>query len=166
MIRRGLDLVLGAALAAILAVLAAAVIWQVTTRYVLAVPSTTTTEIARLLFLWMATLGGAFTYGQGRHLAFDILPTGLHGARQLIVKLLILLAIAVFAAMVMVWGGSNLVLRTLASGQVTPTLTLPQGWVYLCVPMAGAIILFYAADDLLHLLRGHKETPANPEGQS
>jgi len=48
-----------------------------------------------------------------------------------------------FAASVMCFGGSKLILRALQFNQGTATLGLPMGYVYLCIPISGAVIVFY-----------------------
>jgi TRAP-type C4-dicarboxylate transport system permease small subunit len=141
--KRMLDRILGATCALILAVTAAAVIWQVFTRYIFGIPSTLTSEIARLLFMWLAMLGGAYAFGQGKHLAIDFLPMALQGGARKALELVLLAVVAAFAGLVMLGGGTDLVLRTLKSGQVTPTIGLPMGWIYMALPVAGATILFY-----------------------
>lgn len=141
--KRALDYVLGTAVILILMIIVVSVTWQVLSRYVFGTPSTSTSEIARLLFMWLALLGGAYTFGQARHLAIDLLPLALTGRARQVLNSLILFIVAGFAFFVMVWGGWEMVSRTLASGQITPTLRLPMGYVYGPIPVSGLVILFY-----------------------
>ncbi len=55
--KRAMDYVLGTAVFLILLIIVVSVTWQVLSRYVLGTPSTATSEIARLLFMWLALLG-------------------------------------------------------------------------------------------------------------
>lgn len=142
-ITRGVDMILRLVITSAFAVLVACVVWQVFSRYVLGSPSTVTDEMARFLFIWVALLGGAYTLGQRRHLAIDLLPVITKGATRYLVNFSIILAIAVFAALVMVYGGLDLVGRTLQTGQVSPALRLPMGYVYIAIPFAGFGILYY-----------------------
>lgn len=121
------------------------VIWQVISRYVIGKPSTITDELARYLFMWVALIGAAYTTGQKRHLAIDLLTMKLSGKRKLINEIFIQLAIAAFAFIVLVYGGTNLALKTLATGQVTPALGLEMGYIYFCLPISGALMIFYSA---------------------
>ncbi|WOI56562.1 TRAP transporter small permease [Palleronia sp. LCG004] len=139
------DLILRWAVIAIFAILVACVTWQVLSRYVFQTPSILTDEIARFLFMWLALIGGAYTFGARRHLAIDLLPIALKGRARLALEWVILSIVAGFAAIVMVWGGWSLVSRTLSSGQVTPALRLPMGWIYAAIPFAGIVILYYCA---------------------
>ncbi|SLN23159.1 2,3-diketo-L-gulonate TRAP transporter small permease protein YiaM [Aquimixticola soesokkakensis] len=135
-------------------VLVGCVSWQVITRYALGVPSTVTDEIARFLFIWLALIGGAYTYGQGRHLAIDVIPMMMTGRARLIIEACITLLVASFALFVMIWGGYQLVSRTLDAGQISPSLQIPMGLVYLAIPFAGVVILAYAVVALIELARG------------
>ncbi|MDX1304377.1 TRAP transporter small permease [Photobacterium sp.] len=121
------------------------VIWQVISRYVIGKPSTVTDELARYLFMWVALIGAAYTTGLKRHLAIDLLTMKLSGKRKLINEIFIQLAIAAFAFVVLVYGGTNLALKTLTTGQVTPALGFEMGYIYFCLPISGALMIFYSA---------------------
>ncbi|MBO6895362.1 MAG: TRAP transporter small permease [Roseibium sp.] len=152
-ITRGVDLILRLVITIAFAVLVACVIWQVFSRYVLESPSTVTDEMARFLFIWVALLGGAYTLGQRRHLAIDLLPQITSGSIRLLVNAGIIAAIALFAALVMIYGGLDLVGRTLETGQVSPALRLPMGLVYIAIPFSGLCILYYCLTFLADLFR-------------
>jgi TRAP-type C4-dicarboxylate transport system permease small subunit len=159
-----IDRVLGLLIAAVFAVLVACVVWQVVSRYVLGTPSTVTDEMARFLFMWVGLVGAAYTLGQGRHLAIDVLPLMLSGRNARLLAALVMVLIAGFAAVVMVYGGIQLVERTLATGQVSPALRIPMGYVYGAIPLSGAMILFYCAHFLVGLARG--DAPETPYGDT
>ncbi len=120
------------------------VIWQVISRYILNSPSTVTDELARYLFMWVAMIGAAYTTGQKRHLAIDIITMRLDGLRKTIAEFIIQVAVAAFSAIVLVYGGLTLVFNTLESGQITPALDIQMGYVYLCLPISGLLMIFYS----------------------
>lgn len=120
------------------------VCWQVFSRYVLGTPSTFTDELARFLFIWVGLIGAAYTTGKQRHLAIDLLTMKLQGRRKAFSQLVIQIAIAVFCALVMVYGGGGLMLRTLQTGQVSPALGVQMGYVYLAIPFSGVMMIFYS----------------------
>ncbi|MEO9529949.1 TRAP transporter small permease [Roseibium sp.] len=153
LITRGVDLVLRLVITIAFTVLVACVVWQVISRYVLQSPSTVTDEMARFLFIWVALLGGAYTLGQRRHLAIDLLPMITRGLARLLVNCGIIAAIALFAAVVMVYGGLDLVSRTLETGQVSPALRLPMGLIYTAIPFSGLCMLYYCLTFLADLFR-------------
>lgn len=120
------------------------VVWQVLSRYVIGKPSTVTDELARYLFMWVALIGAAYTTGLKRHLAIDLLTMKLKGKRKLINEIVIQIAIALFSFVVLVYGGTQLALKTLATGQLTPALGLEMGYIYACLPISGALMIFYS----------------------
>ncbi len=129
------------------------VTWQVLSRYILSFPSTVTDELARYLFMWVAMIGAAYTTGQHRHLAIDLLVMKLSGARKQFVSLFIQIAIIAFAGIVLVYGGSTLVSSTLESGQITPALGWQMGYIYLCLPISGLLMIMYALVDIFSLFQ-------------
>ncbi|EIO4060220.1 TRAP transporter small permease [Vibrio vulnificus] len=120
------------------------VVWQVLSRYVLGKPSTVTDELARYLFMWVALIGAAYTTGLKRHLAIDLLTMKLNGKKKLVNEIVIQLAIALFSYVVLVHGGTQLALKTLATGQLTPALGLEMGYIYFCLPISGVLMIFYS----------------------
>ncbi|WP_067582259.1 TRAP transporter small permease [Endozoicomonas ascidiicola] len=134
--------------------LVACVVIQVFSRYVLNAPSTLTDEMARFLFIWVGLMGAAYALGQKRHLAIDLLimklenkPVQLKG-----LKLLISVISMVFAAIIMVYGGGSLMLKTLATGQVSPSLGIEMGLVYAAIPLSGCFMLIYLFEEFLQQL--------------
>ena len=151
--KRHVDTALGWVIAAIFAVIVCGIVWQVVSRYILQAPSTVTSEFARLMFMWLALIGGAYTFGQARHLAIDILPMMLPRRARQLLNVVVLALIAGFAILVMIRGGWSLTSRTLASGQITPTLRMPMGYISAAIPFSGAVILYYCGHFLHRLWR-------------
>lgn len=161
---KGVDQILRGVIVTAFIVLVCCVIWQVFSRYVLSSPSTLTDELARFLFIWVALLGSAYTLGQRRHLAIDLLPQITTGRARLVVNTTIIAVIGFFAAVVMVYGGTTLVQRTLQTGQVSPALRVPMGLVYVAIPFAGLSILYYCVTFLMTLFttgQGPNDTDAD-----
>ncbi|UJF18260.1 TRAP transporter small permease [Vibrio sp. SS-MA-C1-2] len=131
-------------------VLVACVVWQVFSRYVLNAPSTSTDEVARFLFIWVGLMGAAYTLGQKRHLAIDLLAMKLEDkpAQHAKLKVIINVISFFFAGVIMVYGGGSLMLKTLATGQVSPALGIEMGFVYAAIPLSGLFMLIYLCQDL------------------
>ena len=119
------------------------VLWQVFTRFVLQNPSSVTEELARYSLIWTGILGGAYVAGQKMHLAIDLLPLKLKGKNRIYLELFIQCIVMVFAILVMVIGGVQLVNITLTLRQISAALQVPLGYVYLVLPLSGIIIVFY-----------------------
>lgn len=139
------------------------VTWQVFSRYVLNVPSTFTDEVARFLFIWVGLMGAAYTLGQKRHLAIDLLIMKLeHDISKLKkIKLLIDFISMVFASVIMVYGGGSLMLKTLETGQISPALGIEMGLVYAALPLCGLFMIIYILRDIFEHLSLATTSPAS-----
>lgn len=120
------------------------VVWQVLSRYVLSTPSTSTDETARFLFMWVGLLAAAYGVNVKSHLAIDLLTMNLKGKRKLVSDLIVELAIALFSGVAMLYGGIGLVAKTIATGQVSPAMGIEMGYIYLCLPISGGVIVLYS----------------------
>lgn len=132
-------------LVAIFALLVVDVVWQVVSRYVVGKSSSFTEEFARFALIWLTVLGAAYINGQKEgHLSMDFLlsklPEKKRHARQKVIQIVM----AIFALIVMVIGGGNLVYTTLSLGQISSALNVPLGYVYSIVPLCGLIIMFFS----------------------
>lgn len=143
--RRAVDRGLEALLVVFMSLMVINVLWQVATRFLLRNPSSFTEEIARYLLVWVGVLGAAYAVGQRIHLAIDLLPARLEGRAKAMLELFIETCIFIFAALVLVVGGTGLVWLTLDLGQTSAALQLPLGLVYLVLPISGLLMMFYSA---------------------
>lgn len=146
-------------------VLVACVTWQVFSRYVLNVPSTFTDEVARFLFIWVGLMGAAYTLGQKRHLAIDLLAMKIEKdeAKHARLRLLINLISMSFASVILVYGGGRLMLKTLETGQVSPALGIEMGFVYAAIPLSGIFMMVYLARDIFENISSatNSSSPSN-----
>ena len=129
---------------AVMIALVVCVVWQVFSRYVLNQPSTMTDELARYLMIWVGLLGAAYTVGAQRHLSIDLFAMMLKGPKQVILNIIINVLIFLFSGLVIVIGGLKLIDKTLATSQVSAAMQIPMGYVYLILPLCGAVMMFYA----------------------
>lgn len=126
------------------------VLWQVFGRYVLNQSFSFTEEFARFALIWLSILGAAYLSGSREHLSMDFLVRKLspeHKAKRMqVIEVLMFL----FALVVMVIGGGNLVFTTLQLGQVSPAMNASLGFVYAIVPISGLLIMFYSVYNIAH----------------
>ena len=121
------------------------VVWQVVSRYVVGQSSSFTEEFARFSLIWLTVLGAAYINGQKEgHLSMDFLLSKLPVDKQKRRHRIIQVVMAVFALVIMVIGGGNLVYTTLKLGQLSPALLVPLGYVYTIVPISGLMIIFFS----------------------
>lgn len=138
----------------IFAILVLDVAWQVFSRYVLNQSFSFTEELARFSLIWLSILGAAYLNGKREHLSMDFLYKKLSGSRQKKVLYFIELCIFLFALVVMVIGGFNLVYTTLHLEQLSGTLRVPLGYIYIVLPISGILILGFS---LYHISKIYKD---------
>jgi TRAP-type C4-dicarboxylate transport system permease small subunit len=143
-----------------LAILVCCVVWQVTARFILKSPSIVTDELTRLLFICLGLLGGAYTAGQNRHLAIDLLPMMLKGSARRYLAIFIQFFVIAFALIIMTYGGGRLALDTLQSGQTSPAMGWQMGYIYMCIPISGVLITLYAMAAILEQSSAHAPSQA------
>lgn len=161
-LRSLLDRGLRHTIALLLAGMVLNVVWQVFTRFVLQTPSSYTEELARYTMIWLGLLGAAYCAGRRSHLALDLLPGALHGARRRALEVLIEGIILIFALAVLVGGGGRLVWISLQLGQTSAALQIKLGYVYLALPLSGLVIAGYAALALVDALCGRDPGKGDP----
>jgi len=140
-LRKGLDKALEFICCVLLALMTILVTWQVISRYVLNNPSTITEELVLFSFVWMGLLGGAYLFGRNEHMAMTFLFDKLSEKNQTKVKLFFELVIMAFALFILVFGGWNM--SQLSMGQLSSSLQIPMGYVYLALPLSGITTVIY-----------------------
>jgi TRAP-type C4-dicarboxylate transport system permease small subunit len=121
------------------------VVWQVVSRYVVGQSSSFTEEFARFSLIWLTVLGAAYINGSKEgHLSMDFLLSKLPAEKKARRQKVIQILMALFALIIMVLGGGNLVYTTLTLGQISSALQIPLGFVYAIVPISGVMIIFFS----------------------
>lgn len=147
-IRKKVDTLLGTFVTAIMGILVLNVLWQVASRFILGHPSSFTDELAGYLLIWVGLLGAAYATGQKQHLAIDLISNKLSIQNQKRLQTFINILIFVFAVVVLLIGGANLVYITFHLNQISSALQIPVGYVYLAIPVSGLFIIYYAINDI------------------
>lgn len=147
--RQKIDRFLGATVALLMGLMVINVLWQVASRYLLGSPSVFTDELANYLLIWVGLLGAAYATGKKMHLAIDLLPNKLEGSKKRQLNLVITFFVIVFALTVMIIGGARLVYLTLLLEQLSPSLQIPLGYIYLVIPVSGLFIIYYSISNYL-----------------
>ena len=148
-LKRPVDRLLEATLVLLFFALFACVIIQVFTRYVLNDPAIFTEEASRFAIIWLSLLGTAYACGRLEHMAYTMFPEKLKGARLLAHMRSVAALVLLFGLTVMLYGGGMLVMRAFDFEQLSATLALPMGYVYLCIPISGLLIVYYESLILL-----------------
>ncbi|MBX2858059.1 MAG: TRAP transporter small permease [Cellvibrionaceae bacterium] len=126
------------------------VTWQVLSRYVLTNPSSFTEELARFLLIWIGLLGAAYSYRRRAHLGLDILVDKLDNRKRILADRFANFIVLLFAALVMIFGGSRIVWLTLTLEQVSPALQVQMGYVYSVIPLSGLFFCIFAVERIIN----------------
>jgi TRAP-type C4-dicarboxylate transport system permease small subunit len=131
------------------------VVWGVFTRYVLGHQSPWTEELARMLLIWVSLLGASIGFIRKSHLGVDYFVGKLNQKWQMVGQLVVYTLVTLFAAVVLIYGGSRLVSSVLQNGQPSAALKIQWGYVYLAVPISGFFIVIFSIEmisDVIHTL--------------
>ena len=128
--------------------------YQIVTRYAFNRPSTVSEELLTYSFTWMALLISAYVFGKRDHMRMEFLAQKFTGKAKLILDVIIEAMVLAFAAVVMVYGGVEITKLTMT--QVTASLHIPMGYLYLVLPISGVMIVFFSFVNILDLILGEK----------
>jgi len=120
------------------------VLWQVLSRYFLKGSYSFTEELARFLLIWLSVLGAAYLNARREHLSMDFIYDKLSKRKQFYLSVFGEGVIFLFAFLVMLVGGSNLVYTTMRLEQLSGTLQIPLGYVYSILPLSGFLIMCFS----------------------
>jgi TRAP-type C4-dicarboxylate transport system permease small subunit len=119
-------------------------------RYVLFSTFTWYAEIARICFVWLVFLGAAVGVKRQAHFRLHLVVDALWPRARWVVGLFGRLVVIGFAAALVQQGWAFV---ELGRFQQTPVMGLPKSWVYLAMPVGGALIILYSLGPLWRDLR-------------
>lgn len=151
-IRHGLDQILGGVNVFLFGFMVVVGSYQILVRYLFNKPSTVSEELLTYSFTWMALLAAAYVFGKREHMRMGFLADRLTPGKRQVLDIVIEGIIFLFASIVLVYGGLQITLLTMT--QKTASLGIPMGYVYMVVPICGALILVYSVLNLLELMGG------------
>lgn len=105
---------------------------------------TGTEEVAVFMLIWVSLLGSAVALGRGAHLGIDYFVGKLPAKIRIYTEVFVFLVVALFSFLVMIVGGTELVIRTLQLEQISPAINVKVGYVYLAIPISGFFLVLYS----------------------
>lgn len=131
--------------------------YQVMTRYFFNSPSTVSEELLTYNFTWMALFASALVFGKRDHMRMGFIADKLRGTKRMIMEVVIELLVFAFTFAVLVYGGISI--TRLAFAQVTASLGISMGAVYLAIPICGVIILIYNVLNITDIIQSKGVMP-------
>lgn len=158
-VRGAVDRVLAGLCILIFTALVVIVSWQVFTREVVNFSAPWTEEAARYTFVVLAMVAAAYVFSERGHIAVEMLVEKFSPRGQVVMGLLIEFIVLAFTLFTFVWGGWRISQN--AWDQQLSTLPISVGQIYLVMPIAGILIVFYCIYYILGILSGTER--ATPE---
>lgn len=125
--------------------------YQIVTRYVFNAPSTISEELLTFSFTWLALLATALVFGKREHMRMSFVADKFTGKSAVILSIISEILVFIFAALVLVYGGASITKLTMT--QVTASLGIPMGYVYIVVPLSGIVTMLYNIINLSELIK-------------
>ncbi len=135
----------GYASALLMSGICVAVFCSVFSRYVLNDPWRWTEETARLLFVWMLFMAASIGVRRGLHFRFTVLLDSVGPTPKSMLEILANAWVIFFSSIMLIRGLSFAILNL---KQLTPALQIPWGWVYISVPISGALMILYSLEHI------------------
>lgn len=111
-----------------------------------------TEELAIYLLIWVSLLGASVAYAGKAHLGVDYFVSKLDAQAAQLMEILVSLIVAFFAIAAFIGGGFVLVQQTLQSNQLSPSLGIKVGYIYLAVPISGIFIVIFAVESIFEII--------------
>ena len=137
--------------AILLAAIVVIVLIQIVGRYVLQIALTWPEELARYALVWLVFVGAAAAAARHQHIVVDTLTELLPERARLPVQGLATIA-GLIAVGVLVWVSQPLFGP--ASRSTSPATGISSFWIFLALPVGGALLGIFALADLWQVLHG------------
>jgi len=135
---------------ALMVVLSIDLLLGVFSRYVLVRTFTWYDEIARGCFVWLTFLGAAVGVKRQAHFRLHIIVDRLTPRLRQATVVILPLVVIIFAGVLIQQG---LVFLEIGKFQQTPVMGLPKTWIYVAIPIGGALMILYSLGPLWRALR-------------
>jgi len=130
--------VVGWILAIMLMLMSIFITWQVLARKVMGSSLAWSEEVSRFLMVWVVLLGAAYALKRGELIAVEVLPEMVSEKGKRILFLLVNLVSLVFYFVITFFGWQ---MTESVSVQIAPGTGLSMFWVYLALPVGGALFI-------------------------
>lgn len=133
------------------------VTWQVASRFLFGAPSSFTEELAGYLLIWIGMLGAAYALRTRAHLAIDVVVMRLSRRARRAAAMTAHGLVAAFALAVMLVGGLLLTRLAFDLDQISASLGIRVGFVYLAMPIAGALMMLFSLESVVKDAAAHRD---------
>ncbi|MBT5901764.1 MAG: TRAP transporter small permease [Opitutaceae bacterium] len=149
--RHGLTKILQWIVISLMLLLVIDVLWGVVSRYAFGQQAKWSEELARLLLVWVSLFGASVAFAMKAHLGLDYFAEKLHPDARKWNRVLSGLICLVFAVLIFLVGGGELVRQTYASGQTMVALPIDKWWGYAALPVSGCFMVVFLVEHLIEI---------------
>lgn len=129
--------------------------YQIVTRYVFNNPSTISEELLTYCFTWLALFAATNVFAHREHMRMGYFADKLPKKIQFWIHIGSEVLIFCFAVIVLLYGGISI--TGLTFSQVTASLGISMGTVYLVVPICGTLIALFSLINIYQLFKGREK---------
>lgn len=137
----------------LIGVMTLVIVLQVISRFA-GSPFTWSEEMGRYLFVWVTFYGVALAIKTDSHTALTFVLDKVSDGVRPYLRILNKVFIAIIGIVLCI-GGAKLI--SIASVQQSSALQIPMSLVYSCIPISGALIVFFCLEKIIILLKKDEE---------
>lgn len=121
-------------------------------RYAFAANTTWAEEFIRYVMIWITFIGGSVCFRKGMHVGVDFIMDLVKGKAKKGLQLFIHIISMIFLVFLIKYG-IDLVIFTMNTGQITPSLQIPLFYIYLAIPVGSGLSLLHLVINSVKLFR-------------
>lgn len=129
--------------------------YQIVTRYVFNRPSTISEELLTYSFTWLALFSAARVFGMRDHMRMGFFADKFSEKGKKGLSIFSEVLVLFFSLVVLVYGG--ICITRLTFSQVTASLGISMGTVYLVLPICGVLICLFSLINIISLCTGRDD---------
>ena len=149
--------VLDALLRTLLGMIILVISYSVLMRYAFSRPPAWAEELSRFVFIWICMIGAILVTREESHIEFTIVFDRLPAKLKIITKTVIRLLMLVFCWFLMREG---IRIYPIVAEASSPTFGISMGWLYLSIPVGGALMGVFILEKLLRSVLSRRTAQA------
>lgn len=131
-------------------------------RFIFSANTTWAEELIRYMMIWITFVGSGVCFGRGLHVGIDFFLEFVTKKWNIIIGILVNIISIILMIFLIVYG-TELVKFSMNTGQITPSLQIKMFWVYLGIPVGGALSLIHLVINILEQFKTFKTTSMKEE---
>ncbi|MGP4105967.1 TRAP transporter small permease [Virgibacillus sp. L01] len=124
-------------------------------RYSFDANTTWAEEFIRYAMIWIAFIGSSICFRRGIHVGVDLLIKSVSKVGKKVLQVYINIIAVVFMIFLIKFG-FDLVIFSMDTGQITPSLEIKMYWIYLAIPIGAILSIVHIITQTINLLRNYQ----------